>query len=195
MRVAGLAFAVLLVLAGPATAQDARDRSFEPGRVGAILAGKTKPADLAAIYGEANVRKVQIHAPGGGEESPGALVFPETPDALEVTFSEDGERIVAVSINSPNWVSRSGLRRGTRLADLERINGGPFELTGFGWDYGGQVFAGAAALKDLVIFVSPTRGTAQELDAASGDRKFSSRDPAIVKLEPEVVVIDVRFDG
>ncbi len=195
MRLAGTAFAVLLVLAAPAMALDARDRSFEPGRVGAILAGKTKPADLGAIYGEANVRKVQIHSPGGGEESPGALIFPETPDALEVTFSDDGAQIIAVSINGPKWVSASGLRKGSRLADLERVNGGPFELSGFGWDYGGQVFAGGAALRGLLIFVSPTRGSAQELDAASGDRKFSSRDPAILKVEPEVIVIDVRFDG
>ncbi len=93
-----------------------------------------------------------------------------------------------------NWVSKAGLRKGTSLAEFERINGGRLELAAFGWDYGGQVFASGAALKGMDIFVSPTRGSAQELDAATGDRKFSSRDAAIAKLAPEVVVIEVRFD-
>jgi hypothetical protein len=190
----GFAAFAVLHLAGPALALDANERSFERGRVGAIVGGKTKPADLAAIYGEGNVKKVQIHAPGGGEESPGALIHPDTPDALEVTFSDDGARILSVSINGKNWVSKAGLRKGTSLAELERINGGPVELAGFGWDYGGQVFASGAALKGMDIFVSPTRGSAQELDAATGDRKFSSRDAVIARLAPEVVVIEVRID-
>lgn len=187
------AFAVLHAV-GPARAFDAGDRSFERGRVGAIVGGKTKPADLAAIYGAANVKKVQIHAPGGGQENPGVLIHHETPDALEVTLSEDGAQILSVSIIGKNWASKAGLRKGTSLVDLERINGGPLELAGFGWDYGGQVFASGAALKGIDIFVSPTRGTDQELDAATGDRKFSSRDAAIAKLAPAVVVIEVRFD-
>lgn len=194
MRRAGFALAAILLCTGPARALDANDRSFERGRVGAIVAGKTKPADLAAIFGEGNVKKVQIHAAGGGEEYPGALIHPETPDALEVTFSDDGARILSVAINGKNWSSKAGLRMGTSLAELERINGGPFELAGFGWDYGGQVFAKGAALQDMNIFVSPTRGSAQELDAATGDRKFSSRDAVIAKVAPEVVVIEVRFD-
>ncbi len=189
-------FATLAALhaVSPARTLDASDRSFERGRVGAIVAGKTKPADLAAIYGAANVKKVQIHAPGGGQENPGVLIHHETPDALEVTLSEDGAQILAVSIVGKNWVSTAGLRKGTSLAELERINGGPFELAGFGWDYGGQVSASGVAPRGMDIFVSPTRGSAQELDAATGDRKFSSRDAVIAKLAPEVVVIEVRFD-
>lgn len=194
MHRAGLLFAAVFLFAAPALALDANDRTFERGRVGAIVGGKTKPADLVAIYGAANVKQVQIHAPGGGEESPGALIHHETPDALEVTFSEDGTRIVAVSIIGKSWISKAGLRKGSSLADLERINGGPLELAGFGWDYGGQVFANGAALQGMDIFVSPTRGNVQDLDAATGDRKFSSRDAVIAKLAPEVVVIEVRID-
>ena len=67
------AFAVLHAVS-PARAFDASERSFERGRVDAIVGGKTKPADLAAIYGEGNVKKVQIHAPGGGQENPGVLI-------------------------------------------------------------------------------------------------------------------------
>lgn len=187
------AFAALHV-AGPAQALDANDRSFETGRVGAIVGGKTKPAELAAIYGDGNVKKVRIHAPGGGQENPGVLIHHDTPDALEVTLSEDGAQILSVSIVGRNWVSKAGLRKGTSLAELERISGAPLEIAGFGWDYGGQVFASGAALKGMDIFVSPTRGSTQELDAATGDRKFSSRDAVIAKLAPAVVVIEVRFD-
>jgi hypothetical protein len=193
MRAAHLACAALLLLAGPALALDARDRSFGPGRVGAIVQGATKPADLAKIYGAENVRETKIQEPGGGQESPGAFIFHDTPDALELTFTEDGKGIVSVSIHGKNWASKAGLRQGANLADLERINGGPFELAGFGWDYGGRVFARGRALQGMDIFVSPTRGSAKARDAVTGDRKFSSRHPALKELGVKVVVIQVRF--
>lgn len=37
--------------------------------------------------------------------------------------------------------SESGLQTGMSIVDLEKWNGAPFEFSGFGWDYGGGVFA------------------------------------------------------
>ena len=70
MRLARLAFAALLLLAAPALALDAGDRSFARGRVGAIVIGVTKPADLAKIFGAGNVRYETMGYEGG--TTPGA---------------------------------------------------------------------------------------------------------------------------
>lgn len=194
MRRLSLAASLLLFLTAPAAAFDAKDRTFQPGRVGAIVAGKTKPADLARLYGAGNVRKEMMDEPGGGEMHPGAFVFKETPDALQVHFSDDGKSIAYVTVLGKNWASKDGLRVGTSAAELERLNGGPFDFYGFGFDYGGQVFAGGAALKDYDIFIHPTR----EDDAAmeqltKPEAKVSSSHPAVKTAGLAVSFISVSF--
>ena len=146
MRLACLALAALVVLAAPAAAQDVRDRTFAPGRVGAIVKGKAKPADLARIFGARNVRREMMDELGGGELHPGAYIHRGSPDALAVHFTEDGKTIMYVVVLGTNWKSKEGLRVGMTAEELERLNGGPFKFYGFGFDYGGQVFAGGPAL-------------------------------------------------
>ena len=194
MRLDRWVFAAVLLLAAPAAALDAADRTFAPGRVGAIVKGATKPDDLAKIYGEANVKKAAMHPmDGGDEESPGAFIFHETPDALQVVFSDDGKRIESVTILGKNWKSKEGLRQGTTLAELERINGGAFQLYGFGWDFGGQVFAQSRALRGYVIFLAPTADGGKAMQQVTGEGKYSSRHPAMKPLRPAVNLITVNF--
>ncbi len=194
MRLDIWAFAAVLVLAAPAAALDAADRSFAPGRVGAVVKGATKPDDLAKIYGEANVKKAGMHPiDGGDEESPGAFIFHETPDALQVVFSDDGTKIVSVTILGKNWKTKEGLRNGTPLVELERINGGPFQMYGFGWDYGGQVFASGRALRSYAIFLAPTADGGRAMQQVTGEGKYSSRHPAMKPLSPAVTLITVDF--
>lgn len=179
MRLAGLVFAALLVLAGPAFALDARDRTFAPGRVGAIVIGKTDPADLAKIYGAANVKYQKIGYEGG--ETPGAHVFPESPNFLEIMFTEDGKKIDTVIIGGKNWVSRSGLRIGVRVAQLERMNGGPFNFQGFGADEGGRISAGAPPLAPYSIYIGETSEADRKalLKYFHHEKVFSSRHPGM----------------
>ncbi len=194
MRFGLWAFAAALFLAAPAASQNAADRTFGPGRVGAIVKGTTKPEDLARIYGEANVKMAKMTPrDGGDEESPGAFVYYMTDDALQIAFSDDGKRILSVTILGKNWKSKEGLRVGTPIDQLERINGGPFQLYGFGWDFGGQVFANGRALRAYEIFLSPTVDGGKARDQVTGEGKYSSRHPAMKVLRPAVNLITVTF--
>jgi hypothetical protein len=193
MRSLSLALAVLVGLAAPAPAQQAADRTFAPGRVGAIVKGRTKPEDLARIYGADNVKLATIHAPGGGEESPGAFISQGTDDALELVFSDDSKRIVSVGILGKNWTTKEGLRLGASLDTVERINGRPFKFYGFGFDYGGQVTESGPKLKGFTIFLKPTTRDEKLLEQFTGEKQFSSRHPAIKRLSPEVMLIQVDF--
>jgi hypothetical protein len=194
MRRLRLAIAALLVLAAPAAAQDAADRSFEAGRVGAIVKGKTTPEELAKLYGADKVQYATIHAPGGGQQDPGAFIHAETPDALELVFSEDSKRIESVTILGKNWAGKDGLKVGANLAALERLNGGPFKFYGFGFDYGGQVIATGPALKGLIVFVRfVDNAGGKATDHFAGEKEFSSRDPALKGHDLEVVMIMLNF--
>lgn len=186
--------AALLAFAAPAAAQNAADRTFGPARVGAIVKGVTKPDDLARIYGAANVKIAKMTPRDGGEEeSPGAFVYQMTDDALQIGFSDDGKRILTVTVLGKTWKSKEGLRLGTPIEQLERINGGPFQLYGFGWDFGGQVFANGRALRTYEIFLAPTVDGGSARGQVTGEGKFSSRHPAMMVLRPEVNLITVTF--
>ena len=193
MRIHRLAFAAMLFLASPALALDAGDRTFQAGRVGAIVKGSTKPGDLVKIYTAVYVKLGKIHA-AEGQEQPGAIVFQGTANELQVGFTEDGQKIEFVRIVGAAWTTKEGLRVGTTLGELERINGGPFQFSGFGWDYGGGVTARGRALKGIGITIAYTKnGESKEAQRVMGDRLFSSRHPALKNLGVVVSQLVIGF--
>ncbi|NEQ33337.1 MAG: hypothetical protein F6K04_20460, partial [Leptolyngbya sp. SIO4C5] len=77
---------------------------------------------------------------------------------------------------------------------------GPFQLSGFGWDYGGYAFLEGTELAeyqgDLYIRLSPASTTAvneADMIAVSGDRVFDSDNPNLQAVDPTVVNLDVEF--
>ena len=190
MRRSSLAFAAVFLFASPALALDAADRTFQTGRVGAIV--KTvKPQDLAKLYGAGNVKIGKVPA-AEGQEEPGAFLFKDSPDELQVFFSEDSKKIESVRIVGKNWASKDGLRIGTTLAELEKLNGGPFQFSGFGWDYGGNVTAKGAKLKNFGITIAPDENApSKDQQKVMGDKQFSSRNAALKNLGVRVTSIIV----
>jgi hypothetical protein len=188
------AVGILLAAAAPARALDAGDRTIAQGRVGAIVK-TTPPEDLAKIYGADKVHYGTIVA-AEGEEHPGAKIMPGTDDAIEVIFSDDKKRIENITIVGKRWASKEGIRIGTPLAALEKINGGPFQLYGFGWDYGGTLLDGPKGRlpRYLTIVVTPTRNqSSKEYRRVIGEKKISSRDPALRDLGVAVSSISIGF--
>lgn len=192
----GLALAGLaLVYAAPASALDAGDRTIVPGlRVGALVR-TTPPADIGKIYGAATTRYGKVSA-AEGAEVPGATVLAGTDAELQIGFTEDGKRIEFIRIIGKAWATKDGIRIGAPLALLERLNGGPFQLYGFEWDYGGTVLGSAKGKlpKGLFITVAPTRTVSErERNQVMGDRKISSRHPALAKMGVVVSTLGIAW--
>lgn len=193
MHIFSLAFAAILILVSPAMALDAGDRTFGPGRVGAIVKGATQPADLARIYGAGNVRYDKVHL-AEGEYRSGAYIYRGTANELQVGFTADGKKIEFIRIPGNGWKTKDGIRVGTTLAELERINGGPFKFYGFGWDNGGAVMSGGMLPRGIVITLAPTRNReSRQAQRVMGDSVFSSRHPALKSLGVVVSGIAVTF--
>lgn len=77
---------------------------------------------------------------GEGFCVPGALLFADTDDELEIAWQDSARTrisMVTARRTAGRWATPAGVRVGTTLAELEELNGGPFTLSGFGWDYGG----------------------------------------------------------
>jgi len=193
MRLARLAFAAVFLLAGPALALDAGDRTFGPGRVGAIVKGATQPAELARIYGTGNVSYEKIHL-AEGEYRQGAYIYRGTANELQVGFTEDDKKIEFIRIAGNGWKSKEGIRIGTTLAELERINGGPFRFSGFSWDHGGALKTGGKLPRGVAITIAPTRNRqSKQAQQVDGDREFTSRHPALKNLGVTVSTLVVSF--
>ena len=191
---------VLLVAASACGAPRAGDdRTIVPGvRVGSITRTTTL-ADLRRVYGDANVRAEEVEI-GEGETAPGATVFPDDSlSRVQVAFGDSAGsplRFVTIRGDTSAWHTDAGVTLGTRLARLNQLNGRPFVLLGFGWDYAGTVvswnggrLAIDSALGRFILRLQPTvTGPAADSLTADvlGDREYASDRPAMLRLEPAV---------
>ena len=162
--------------------------------------------DLGAHYGAQNLRHVTVSL-GEGEAVSGTLLYPEDPEKrMEIVWMNVTARRYPVHAilrgTRSRWTLPRGITLGTTLAELERLNGRPFTMAGFGWDYSGAVtdWEGGAlsTLKGRVwLYLEPAPGKDQGPSFAQvqGDRDISSTSPAMRALEPRITRIRVSFAG
>lgn len=178
-----------------------------PGeRVGIITAATTE-ADLIAEYGADNVRDEDFYL-GEGETEPGTVVFPEDDTKrLMILWSDPATRHgpVAVEISGKGsvWKTADGLGIGSTLTAVEAINGKPFSLFGFEWDYGGRVsdfMGGALGTPEgaLQITFQPDYDAdppfpADQMLEVVGDSEFRSDHPVMRALDPVIYSMTIGF--
>lgn len=97
-------------------------------------------AKLKARFG-AQARIEEVHA-AEGEMIQAMVLYPnDKARRLEVIFFDEKMRhpsSVRLAGDKPSWTI-AGLKLGDSMARVEALNGKPFTLQGFDWDYGGYV--------------------------------------------------------
>jgi hypothetical protein len=184
------------------------DSAADLWRIGpteSAISRRSSAADLRRQYGPQSVEQARIEL-GEGETSPGTILYPgDSLRRLEIVWrdtvrQQEPARIILRGRQS-QWQAASGISLGTSLQDLERLNGRPFTLAGFGWDYAGVVTSwngGSldSALAGVKLYLDP--GPAQSESApysqVLGDRDYSSSLPAMQQLNPGVAQIFVDFE-
>lgn len=186
--------ALALALAGPALGQEiACEGAF---------AIDSSEARLIEIYGADNVVTGMVPGPEGSEML-ATTVFPDNPKkVLQFVWWDEQSLSDPSYIELPDKaVAPGGLRTGMSLAEVEAINGEPFTLLGFGWDYGGAASFESGALSNLpgdcMLSVNfYYYGTAPEgVDTlpAMGDKELSSDDPLLAQMQIELDAISVGY--
>jgi hypothetical protein len=176
-----------------------------PGHVASVDSA-TSRLKLVERFGAANVVDDSIQY---ADAPPvfGTVLFPkDSTRRLEIIWTDPKTQShperVFLRGESGRWAADPGIRLGMRLTELERVNGKPFTLTGFDWDYGGTVSdwkGGTLArrsseLPHLFVQLSPAEAdTGAVRDSVAGDREFSSHDPRMQQLNPHVQVISVAY--
>lgn len=163
--------------------------------------GHTTFDDLVRQYGAKNVVEKDIDI-GEGETETGSVVFPDDPEqTLEILWTnpqvKNSLKSVTIHGQTSRWKAVHGISLGTTLKDLETLNGKPFELFGFDWDYSGTVYSwqGGALERELphmILRVGLTPGV-NAPEELSGDSTFSSHHVLMQKLNPRVYEIVWTF--
>lgn len=200
MQRAFLVAAAALVLASCGQ-QSARDVAVDEdlSLTCARFAGMSLDA-VRATYGAENV--VEQTLPGvEGESYVATVLFPNDPARrLEIVWRDSGKTapasVIATGAGSL-WVGPQGLSVGDAIGDIERANGRPFQLWGFGWDYGGWVSdwqGGAFAAADGCNVRARFQARSNP-GAASGDAAFMSNDAAVRSADPAVSEFGLMFSA
>lgn len=191
-----------ILLTGAAAAQDAITCT-------GLWAPATTEQALIRQFGRTNVVRESIYI-AEGDETPGTIVFPnDETKRLEIVWRDARQRRRPEWIRVPagsRWTAIAGLRGGMTLAEVEKINGRPFQLSGFDWDYGGMVgdWRGGALSKlkgpcrvqvqfDRTVPDAPTRAQQRAIDATSGDRELLSSSPDLRRFPVRVSEIVIQY--
>ena len=139
---------------------------------------------------------------GEGETVPGTVLFPkERRRSIEIVWKDpDGKtrpEFVTIRGCVSDWKAAHNISLGMSLKRLEKLNGRPFHLVGFDWDYSGTITSwdegllapelnGGQGRVILRLSCSGDKTTPQEYSKVIGDRDFSSRHPVMQKMNPTV---------
>ena len=178
-----------------------------------IFSATASAAALSSRFGPANVRTGLV--PWGGAEgdvNEGTKLFDSTPDAkLEIYWRDRANKRnpewVSVRGSHSRWRSPAGITLGTSLRAIERLNGKPFRLLGFGTDVSGTVISWSGGRldsqntpeckvrlrlgRDWDDRADPARGAL--IRQLIGEDEFSSGHPAMQSLDPTVYELFLQY--
>ena len=169
------------------------DKTIVPGvRVGPIEKGMTL-FGLKSLLGADKVKPTKI--PGAeGEELDGVRLFAGTDRELEILFNEEGneKEIWDLRILGKGWKFSNGLKLGLGIAEVEKINGKPFKVSGFEWDYGGWCdFSGGGLEGKVSVRFSPLGDSTDE--SLMGDQQIPTTNKKLRAAKVVVTDISVIF--
>jgi hypothetical protein len=188
--------AATLALAGPAHAK------IQYAGCHPVFRTEMSHADLVMRFGRyVELRKVHVPEDGLVE---GTVIFPQQEARnIEIIWKNKKARNQPLSVTFRRaWRTQEGVGVGTTLAEVEKINGRPFRLSGFDWDFGGTVtdwHGGKLDQKRGACRLVIRFGISDDLSvrthlAVSGDKDFSSRDRRMVAAQPVVREIALIFE-
>jgi hypothetical protein len=171
---------------------------------GGTFVKDTTHLKLAIKYDSRNIVFGEVDGPDGTKIKATVLYPNEAKRRLEVIWNNDAARtdLSMVVINGQSqWTAPKGLRLGTQLAALEKINGRPFKLSGFdadgsasvlGWE-GGALNSLPGGCRVGVRLMADTKSAGDVRGAVSGDKQLMSSDPNLKTIKPAVAEILVGY--
>ena len=152
-------------------------------------------------YGADNV--VTGDSPGPeGTTVLATTVFPDDPDR-SIRFgwwNEEALTDLSYADLPAAMPGPKGVQAGMTVAELVELNGEPFTLSGFGWDYGGFANIQTGQLAELdggctvsVRFALEEYGDDVDVGSIMGDQEVSSDNPLLEQLDVRVQSVSIGY--
>ncbi len=200
----GVASLLALPLATPVAAQQPAETSPRLTCTGPFST-EASHASIVAIVGKDNAIFELVDG-AEGEKVASTVLFPKNEKRrLELMWADEKKRRGLVHVrlsDTSTWVAPDGLKIGMTLAEVEKLNGKPFTLSGFDWDYGGYVTdwkggaLGAAIPGGCTVqarFTVPEGAPEGPASKVSGDREFASTDKNMRAVKPVIGSLSFGF--
>jgi len=158
---------------------------------------------LAQVFGPDNVAYTEVDGPDNSKLM-ASVLFPRDPlRRLEVLWNNDssrsGTQVIAINGKSA-WSAPRGIKLGTAIAAVEKLNGKPFTMTGFGADgsstadwQGGAMLSLPGGCKVGIRFVADARAPDDARQQASTAKELQSNEPNVRALRPTVAEIFIGY--
>lgn len=168
----------------------------------AVFAGVTE-ANLRQRFGDESVTHEILNAPEGETYDATILHLPVANSVarIEIVWNEEtGHPLSVATSGTSSLRGPNGLTLGMSAADVQRINGRPFSIYNWGWDYGGYVYDWQGGNLDRgacrVIGGFEARGpdTSAVDQGGQGETRFQSDSVAIRGANVHLVWFGLRFD-
>lgn len=182
--------------ATPALAQDEADFTCS-----GVFGIDSSEALVIETYGADNV--VTGDSPGPeGTTVLATTVFPDDPDrSIRFGWWNEEDRIdLSYTDLPPAMPGPKGVEAGMSVAELVELNGDPFTLSGFGWDYGGFANIQTGQLAELdggctvsVRFALEEYGDDVDVGSIMGDQEVSSDNPLLAQLDVRVQSVSIGY--
>jgi len=159
---------------------------------------------LAIKYDSRNVVFGDVDGPDGARIK-ASILFPNDPKRrLEVVWNNDSSRsdMSVIAINGKSqWIAPKGLRLGLTLPALEKANGRPFKVSGFGADgsasvagwEGGALSALPGGCRVGIRLVADSKASPDARSTVTGNREFLSNDATVLAVKPSVGEILIGY--
>lgn len=176
----------------------ASEWAFIPGKNLGKINMNSSFKSIQKSYGQANVIKSDIHV-GEGFYEKGYILFPNDDNKrAEILLSKEGQpSFILLGGKSSIWHSSEGIKVGTSLQEIEKINGVNFMLSGFAWDYAGTIASWESGklnkYKGLLTIRLGPKYHQNYSKALLGDNLIQSDNAEMNKLNPTVYQIGVQL--
>ena len=181
--------------------QPKNDFILTPCSGNSILNSGTSENELVKIVGKKNVERVERWYAEGTERVIGSVFFKDTPQSFFVKWKD------TVNFKNPEWIEihgdqalwelDNGIKVGTELKELVKLNGKHFTFSGFDWDYGGYAVFEKGNLESdcysIQLYYDYEDLFENEWNQIVGDKIVSTKNSILNKIRVYVDLITVYF--
>ena len=175
---------------------DLNDFRIDPGVRAGMITRESTHESLTRMLGPEEVVKENLHV-GESEWVQGTIMYPKTNNELLIYWqNEDFQTIRQIIITKPGgqWQTLSGIHIGQSIKEVTELNGAPFNLTGFQWDYAGKSLNWQGGkLSPHLTLAFDYNGDISIYPFLIGDKVISSDNSSLLKVDPRVRQIIVTI--